>query len=89
MRFTYGAPDFAELFPTETDGRTDRHAVFLDTIHGAQMCVHVTVEWPQAYTPTAHVALRNVTVAAGTYLLNMRECNIDSSHRWRQHIVVS
>lgn len=38
------APHFAQLFPTETDGRTDRHAVLLDTVHEAQMCVHVTVQ---------------------------------------------
>jgi hypothetical protein len=33
--------NFAHLFPTETDGRTDRHALVLDMIHEAQMCVHV------------------------------------------------
>ena len=38
------APHFDHLFPTETDGRTDRHAVLLDTIHEAQICVHVTAE---------------------------------------------
>jgi hypothetical protein len=38
------APDFAQLFATETDGRSDRHAVLLDTIHEAPLFVRVAAE---------------------------------------------